>query len=115
MDKRCTVCDKVYFAKRSTSKFCSATCRKAYSRDIRDDPEIGVKSEKCSDCFLELGVVCNKHNPWFNSAETKTQAEIEEHYSLKNFPRVKYYSQNGGGSGALSPYPLSDPRSQAYL
>lgn len=29
----CDQCDKVFWAQRSTSRFCSATCRKRYSRD----------------------------------------------------------------------------------
>jgi hypothetical protein len=105
MDKKCLVCDKMYHAERSTSKFCSAKCRKAYSRDIKDEPEVEVKT---------VQQVVPK-NEWDNSAETKTQAEIEEHYTLANFPPVKYYSQNGGGSGSRSPYPMSDPRSIPYV
>ena len=53
-------------------------------------------------------------NDWTNSAQTRTQEEIEAHYTLANFPPVKYYSQNGGGSGAYSPYPQKDPRAAAY-
>jgi len=101
MDKMCVICQKMYHAKRADSKYCSAACRKAASRQVSEEPVAKVVPKPVDE--------------WANSAETKTQAEIEEHYSLKNFPRVKYYSQNGGGSGALSPYPLSDPRSQAYL
>jgi hypothetical protein len=104
MDKNCTVCDKVYHAERSTSKFCSAACRKAYSRDIKDVPVV-VKQPK----------VVKPVNEWLNSAETKTQEEIEGHYTLANFPLVKYHSSGGGGSGSRSPYPVGDPRSKAYV
>lgn len=54
----------------------------------------------------------NINNPWFNSAETKTQAEIEAHYTEANFPskNIKY----GSGAGKKSPYPKTDGRSKAY-
>ncbi len=31
----CEQCDKLFWAERSTAKYCSATCRKAYSRGQR--------------------------------------------------------------------------------
>ncbi len=108
MDKKCLVCDKVFFAKRSTAKFCNDTCRKAYSRDIKDDPVIKFKRSNHSET--------DEKNEWLNSAENKTQEEIEAHYTLKNFPsKAKYYSSGGGGSGAISPYPRSNPKSSAYI
>lgn len=109
MDKNCVVCDKKYFAKRSSSKFCSAACRVKFSRDAKDDPIVETKRS------ISESPVVDKDSEWFNSAETKTQVEIEAHYTLKNFPRAKYYSLNGGGAGALSPYPRSNPRSLAYI
>jgi hypothetical protein len=53
---------------------------------------------------------------WFNSAETKTQAEIEAHYTEDNFPSkdIRYHSSGGGGAGSKSPYPKIDPLSRAY-
>jgi hypothetical protein len=97
MDKRCTVCDKMFYAQRATAKFCNATCRKRYSRDVNDDP------------IIEPAIEQPEHKI------PQTQEEIEAYYTLKNFPRVKYYSLNGGGQGSYSPYPKSDPRSKAYL
>lgn len=92
MDKNCLVCNNMYYAKRSTSKFCSAVCRVKYSRtDTEQQPGTTQEAKK-----------------------PMTQAEIESYYTLKNFPPVKYYSLNGGGNGSYSPYPMSDPRSKAY-
>ena len=52
---------------------------------------------------------------WIDSKENKTQQEIEEHYTLENFPRkAKYHSAGGGGTGAISHYPKTDPRYEAY-
>jgi len=134
MDKQCLVCQKTFHAERATAKFCSATCRKAYSRDVQDEtsvkPTVTTKSDVqgyhkdhfhiykgknkynvgkrlCNKCELEIDV----ENEWSHSACYKTQEEIEAHYNLKNFPRIKY----GSGAGAYSPYPKSDPRSRAYL
>jgi|SRR5947207_15075563 len=101
MDKKCLVCDRMFFAQRADAKCCNAKCRKAYSRQAHEEPVVQAKQEPTND-------------DWFNSAETKTQAEIEAHYTLENFPPVKYYSVNGGGSGSYSPYPLTDPRARAY-
>lgn len=105
MDKKCLVCDKMYIAKRADSKFCSSACRKAYSRQVNEDPKVvpskTVVPKEVSD------------NEWFNSAETKTQAEIEEHYTLKNFPCNIVYTISGRGT-SRSPYPRSDKRSLAY-
>lgn len=110
MDKSCTVCDKKYSAKRSTSKFCSGACRVKFSRDIKDDPIIKLKRPTLSQSET------NEKNEWFNSAENKTQEEIEAHYTLKNFPsKAKYYSSGGGGSGAVSPYPRYNRKSLAYI
>lgn len=95
MDKQCVVCKNMYLAKRATSKFCSATCRVKYSRDVKT--EIIPKPKQ----------VIEKHIP-------QTQEEIEEHYTLKNYPLNKYYSVNGGGSGSYSPYPKTDPRSKSF-
>lgn len=100
MDKRCSVCDDVFHATRATAKFCSVKCRVAYNRQVDQEPYTKSAGEV---------------DEWVNSAETKTQEEIEAHYTLANFPLVKYYSLNGGGSGAYSPYPLSNPRSAAYM
>lgn len=98
MDKQCLVCQKTFNAKRATAKFCSTKCRVAFNRVEELDKQEPVKE-----------------NEWLNSAETKTQAEIEAHYTLANFPpRGKYYSSGGGGSGSLAPYPKTDPRYQAY-
>lgn len=95
MDKKCTVCDKMYFAKRADSKFCTPACRKRSSR-MGDDLKPETKDEQPAE------------------KKPMTQEEIEAHYTLKNFPPVKYYSTNGGGNGSYSPYPASDPRSKAY-
>lgn len=104
MEKRCQVCNKVFFAKRITGKFCSAACRVKASRDVSDESPIIVPIEKAPT-----------ENEWLNSAETKTLEERLAHYTLKNFPARKYYSLNGGGSGAYSPYPQSNPLSEAYI
>lgn len=87
-------------------KWCSDKCRKAYSRafegkEVPDYVPKEVKPEPVSG--------------WENSAETKTQEEIESHYTLENFPcNNRYYSANGGGVGALSPYRKTDPRHESY-
>lgn len=84
----------MFFAKRSTAKFCSDKCRVKYNRQIDEEQQAEelTKPQKLP----------------------QTQEEIEAYYTLKNFPPVKYYSLNGGGSGSYSPYPMSDPRSKAY-
>lgn len=103
MEKKCIICDKPFNAKRSTAKFCSPTCRKAYSRQIDDDVTLNDTLKN------------NVTDEWLNCAETKTQAEIEEHFTLANFPcRARYYGSGGGGSGSLSPYRTDDPRHKAY-
>lgn len=51
----------------------------------------------------EQSEVKPKVEPKPNSAETMTQAEIEAHYTLENFPPIKYYSSGGGGQGSLTP------------
>lgn len=103
MDKQCLNCQQMYFSKRADSKYCSAKCRKAANRDMTEDLESELVTDNLSA------------EDWHNSAETKTQVEIEAHYTLANFPRVKYYTQNGGGSGAYSPYNKYDPRAKAYI
>ena len=64
---------------------------------------------KCSKCKLEG---YNPDNEWSHSACYKTQAEIEAHYTLANFPNKK--TRYGSGAGSLSPYPKTDPKSKAY-
>lgn len=98
MDKRCERCDKMYYAKRSTSRFCSDTCGKAFRR---------------ADNINETVIEAEPKEPEHKIPQT--QEEIEAYYTLENFPRVKYYSLNGGGTGSYSPYPKNDPRSKAYL
>ena len=117
MDKNCTVCAKVFSAKRSTAKFCSVACKLKYNRDIKDDTEITQSKpvsavQKCPKCGFGQ---YDPTNEWSHSACFKTQEEIEEHYTLANFPSVKYHSSGGGGSGSRSPYPVGDPRSKAYV
>ena len=90
----------------SRGKWCSDKCRKDYTRANTDKA-----NEKVGQ--IEPGQA-KSDNDWTNSAQTRTQEEIEAHYTLANFPPVKYYSQNGGGSGAYSPYPQKDPRAAAY-
>ncbi len=48
------------------------------------------------------------------TANPNTNMQAEDYYTLKNFPPVRYYSLNGGGSGHVSPYRVSDARHQAY-
>lgn len=104
MDKECVTCGKLFAAKRSTAKFCSAACKMKYTR-LNEDPTT-----------LSQDVSEEQDDEWFESAKHKTQEEIEAHYTLANFPnRARYYSGNGGGSGALSPYRSDDLRHQAYL
>lgn len=93
MDKKCITCNSMFYAVRETAKYCSSACR--------------VKQSRQSDI----------EQPKSDSKRLRemTQAEIEEHYTLKNYPPVKYYSLNGGGSGSYSPYPLSDKRSLPYI
>lgn len=95
MDKKCIVCDKMFYAQRATAKFCSASCRVKYSRQVADEPVVAteVAEEK----------VGSTDNEWFESAKHKTQAEIEEHYTLANFPPLSYHSSGGGGAGTSSP------------
>jgi hypothetical protein len=103
MEKKCLVCDKPFNAKRETAKFCSPTCRVKYSRQVNEDPTPAIETPHIED------------TGWFNSAENKTQEEIENHYTLANFPcRQRYHSSGGGGTGSLSPYKMSDPRYKAY-
>lgn len=94
-------------------KWCSDKCRKAYARNSDIQPGQNSENVRLNPDKTQLGHVETDNsdkNEWFNSAETKTQAEIEEHYTLRNFPRVKY----GTGTGSYSPYPMKDPRSVAY-
>lgn len=105
MDKHCIKCDSIYHAERSTSKFCSVACRVKNTRDLLDEEQQSVVSAQPQDkpgLRVEPGL------------KKMTQEEIEQHYTLKNYPPVKYYSLNGGGSGSYSPYPASNPRSAAY-
>lgn len=72
----------------------------------------------CSPKCMKLAVQSKAppSSEWLDSAETKTQAEIESHYTLENFPMsARYYSANGGGTGALSPYKQTDPRYKVYI
>lgn len=136
MDKKCVVCEKMYFAKRKDSIYCSSSCRKKASRSVagsvaertesikqnvadtkQTTEQVAKQIEKDKAQLLAEQVEAERieSEDWKNSAETKTQAEIEEHYSLNNFStRHRYYSANGGGAGSFSPYPSSDPRSAAY-
>jgi len=132
MDKKCAVCDKMYFAKRKDSIYCSSSCRKKASRSVAGSvaettesikqsvvavEQVAKQVEKDKAQLLVEQVEAERveSEDWKNSAEKKTQAEIKEHYSLKNFPsRPRYYSANGGGAGGFSPYLSSDPRSVAY-
>lgn len=112
MDKTCLVCNKKFLAKRNTAQFCSASCRVKFSRQVGDDPTLA----KLFNGRLTKDEPDIKDSPWYNSKETKTQEEIEAHYTLENFPcPAKYYSVNGGGSGLNSPFPRSDKRSLAYI
>lgn len=119
MDKKCLVCDDMYLSKRADSRYCSNKCRKAATRQVDNTPVVVTDNKKnvtdnikCDKCGYGN---YNPANEWSHSACHKTQSEIEAHYTLRNFPKAKYYSLNGGGSGALSPYPKSNKRSLAYL
>jgi len=108
MDKKCIVCDDMFYAKRNTATFCSATCRVKYSRQVDDT---SVKSD----------VTLNKPNTdvdaeGFPLDHTKfTQGQVEQYYTLERFPsRLRYYSAAGGGSGSLSPWPASHPAYATY-
>lgn len=97
---KCAGCGNNFEAKTKRALFCSDKCRASFNRTKSITP----LEEK-------------EPSGWENSAENKTQAEIEAHYTLENFPvepRAKYYSANGGGSGANSPYPAYDKRAAAY-
>lgn len=102
----CTNFDKckneVLEGKTKPSKWCSDGCRKDYNRaEKTDKKENGQAGKKKTDKSI-------------NTADWMTQEQIEEHYTLKNYPPVKYYSLNGGGAGSYSPYPKSNPKSRAY-
>lgn len=98
-------------------KWCSDKCRMAYKRTFGKaaEPE-HLPEQKLPEHEQIQAERTNPNKPedWRNSAETKTKAEIEAHYSSANFPVPKYHSVNGGGAGSYSPYPKSDPRSKAY-
>lgn len=112
-------------------KWCSDKCRMAYARTFGGEqapvhnpnrnpnkPEHEHANPNEMSDFEPIPAKPEQtrtNDDWTNSAQTKTQAEIEAHYTLHNFPRNKYYSLNGGGSGALSPYPRTDPRAAAYI
>lgn len=132
----CTNCGKPI----NRGKWCSDKCRMVYKRIHKPEhkPEQIVPEQKpeqaisdnpnkcvCGDALpttnlgrkpeskLELAMYNANGTPneWFHSACHKTQAEIEAHYTLANFPPVKY----GSGRGSLSPYPMSDSRYKAYV
>lgn len=103
MNKTCTNCGKPI----PRGKWCSDKCRMAYRRAFT-----GKEAPVFKDAIKETTKI---ENEWFNSATTRTQAEIEAHYTLESFPMLaRYYSANGGGSGAISPYRQTDPRHKAY-
>ncbi len=114
---KCVNCNKEFEAKTKRALFCSDKCRAAFNRAKENLVEAAEQVEKDKAQLLVEQVEAERveSEDWKNSAEKKTQAEIEEHYSLKNFPsRPRYYSANGGGAGGFSPYLSSDPRSVAY-
>lgn len=105
MIKKCVVCNREFNAKRDTAKFCGPSCRVKYSRQIDETPEIIADTETSIT-----------DDDWFNCAETKTQQEIEQHFTLANYPcNARYYGVTGSGYGSLSPYKATDIRHQAYL
>lgn len=92
-------------------KWCSDKCRKSYVRAFEGKGAKVYNPDKTKPGHTKS----DNQNEWFNSATTKTQQEIELHYTLANLPLVKYHSVGGGGYGANSPYPRSDARSKAYI
>lgn len=99
----------------NSGRWCGDKCRMAFKRSFGKAEQLPEqKAPEHEHSVAEQGKA-NKPEDWADSANTKTQAEIEAHYTLANFPRVKYYTQNGGGSGSYSPYSKSDPRAKAYI
>ena len=128
MDKTCIICQKQFHAKRATAKFCSATCRKAYSRDIKEGAapiKKPIQSVHPKDRYImkknytkQLVAFCVKceyeldlDDEWSHAFCWKTAEEREAHYTLKNFP-LRYYG--GGNTWRRSPYPKTEKRSLAY-
>lgn len=113
MDKKCIICNNQFFAKRTDAKFCSASCRVKYSRQVTDDPVMLVLDTKDQPTGDLNGVDAEG----FPLDHTKfTQEQVEAYYTLERFPsNNRYYSLNGGGSGSVSPYLSTHPAYKAYL
>lgn len=55
----CEQCDRMFYAQRSTAKFCGATCRK---RAHRDAPKISYYQSKHLDKHEEIAaIIADKH------------------------------------------------------
>lgn len=108
MDKQCLICQKTFRAKRASAKYCSEACKQKSKRQVDELEPITLEQEPTT-------IVCPKckyagYNPqdkWSHSACYRTQAEIEGHYTQRNYPRVLY-------GKSISPYPKSDRRYYAY-
>jgi|GEM_PF-6685055 len=110
----CTNCAKPI----NRGRWCSDKCRMSYKRTFEDNPAPihnpnKVEPEQNPNTICPTCDYANydPNDEWSHSACHKTQLEIEAHYTLKNFPRLKY----GSGAGSYSPYPKSNPKSKAYL
>lgn len=54
MLKRCICCGQTYPAQRSTSKFCSSSCRSKYHRGITADSNVEVALNEARDLMHRL-------------------------------------------------------------
>ena len=54
MNKICTNCGNEFETKRTDAKFCSANCRKAYSRDVTDKLSVTNKPVNVTDKELDV-------------------------------------------------------------
>ena len=103
-------------------KWCSDKCRMAYKRTLQPEHQPEQKApeqalpEHCVACRpLSYCGVHKELSPWFNSS-TKTQVEIETHYTLANYPAPVYQTIGSTAKGgSLSPYPMTDGRYKAYI
>lgn len=125
MDKKCDFCGNIFSAKRNDAMFCSTKCKMASRRGTVLSPEQHELSTRAAKSGLppldevdrtrafteeEMQKIRQlSHKEWLaymerpNSAKVMTYEERLKHYVSANFPVVKYYSTNGGGSGSLAP------------
>lgn len=77
----CEQCDRVYWSKRSTSKFCSPTCRKRFSRGARKVSYYqSARTQKSMD-IAEL--IADKHPQIWRKLE-----HVRDHYGNRALHEV---------------------------